>query len=261
MKKFRTLTALVAILAFGPLQAVEIVTVGDSITSGVKVSADRILYCPPDNVTVSILNSIYFCNGDGVANSGGFQPDIRTQLASIGVSSNVYNFGWAGEESWQIVSRVTQAMSSRASEFVFLMAGVNDLNDNVSAQTTIFNIQQMAQNVINNGRTPVIATVTPYPVLTSYTNKILAINAGLISYANANNIAVADAYALLASGFQSVPYHSGDRLHLNDAGDSVVGLAWRQGYQQSIAIAEELARLERAKRSIPAVIVPVLLSD
>ena len=212
-----------------PLFAEEILSVGDSITSGLKRnSGGTFLFCPADDVVTS---GFYVCNGNGVVNKGGFQPDVRSLLAAESIDANVYNWGFAGEESWQIVTRVNQAMDSRSADYVFIMAGVNDLNDNVSVGTTVFNVQQMALNVEARGLKPILGSLTPHLGNAAYPAKISLINDAIEAFAEENDFAYANHYQDLIANWAI--YHSGDNLHLSNAGDAVVAQNWVEAFNQA----------------------------
>lgn len=231
VKKLLSTLVLSTTLCFCHLSnaALTILTVGDSITSGLKLNGPRTnWYCPADGVTAS---SFINCRGNGVLNRGGFQPDINQLFAQKGITANVYNWGFNGEESWQLVTRVTQAMNSRAADTVFIMAGVNDLNDNVSTQTTAFNVEMMIDRVKDRGLVPIVGTITPHLGESYYNPKILQINALIRASANNKKVAVAEHYQALITNWSA--YNSGDGLHVNDSGDVVLATQWFAAYESS----------------------------
>ena len=206
-----------------------ILTVGDSITSGLKLNGSRTsFFCPADGVLTS---SFYVCNGDAVLNRGGFQPDIVSLFAQRDISASTFNWGFAGEESWQIINRVTQAMNSRPADTVFFMAGVNDLNDNLSDETTAFNVVAMMDLVQERGLTPVVGTITPHLGQSSFNPKIVRINALIRAEANDRNIAVAENYQALIPNWGAL--NSGDGLHVGDAGDAIIAANWVEAFELS----------------------------
>ena len=226
-----------------------IITLGDSITSGLKRNAGgTVLYCPPDNVTTS---GFYVCNGDDVKNIGGYQAAAKSQLASIGATADLYNWGFAGERSTDMVNRVTQAINGRPATYVFFMAGTNDLGI-FSVGTTFFNLTVVLQSIIDAGLTPVVGTITPRFDNGAFDASIQIINDALVDYAEENNIAVADHYSAMIGNFGA--YQSGDQLHINSTGDAVMAVEWRKGYEA----AELLAQQANAGRTLPGIITILL---
>lgn len=199
-----------------------ILTVGDSITSGLKLNgAGTYWECPPDG---RITSSFIVCNGNGVRDRGGFQPDIQSLMAQRNQTVTLYNWGFAGEESWTLVNRVSQAMNSRASDTVTIMAGINDLNDNVSIQTTSFNVRTMMDRVQQEGRRAVVGTITPHSGSSSYNPKIAQINALIKADAAARGVRVADHYSVLIQNWPGLS--SGDGVHLSNTADALVAEQW-----------------------------------
>ena len=225
-----------------------ILTVGDSITSGLKLNGSRTsFFCPADGVLTS---SFYVCNGDAVLNQGGFQPDIVSLFAQKDISASTYNWGFAGEESWQIINRVTQAMDSRPADTVFFMAGVNDLNDNLSDEATAFNVIAMMDLVIDRGLTPIVGTITPHLGDSSYNPKIVRINELIRTAANEREIVVAEHYQTLISNWGVL--NSGDGLHVADSGDAIIATNWVEAYELSLTLNQKITL---------APIIQLLLSD
>ena len=230
IKLFRhLLCALFSIIFVAHAVAAEtVLTVGDSITSGLKLNASRTVWeCPPDGV---ITSSYYVCDGEDAENRGGYQPSTRTKIAALGVTADLYNWGFAGEGTRSILNRVSQAMNARAADYVFIMAGTNDLGT-VSRGTIVRNLQYMIDAVCESGLTPVVGTITPRFDGASYNFSIQKINEELREYAESLNVPVAENYDALIGNFGA--YHSGDYLHINDAGDEVMATQWANAFQTS----------------------------
>lgn len=208
---------------------VTILSVGDSITSGLKLNGDRSFwFCPANGVVTS---SFQLCNGNGVRNQGGFQPDIASLFAQRNINANVYNWGFAGEETWQVYFRVVDAMETRPADYVFILAGVNDLNDNVAPQTTAFYVTLMIDAVLEKGLIPIVGTITPHLGSSTYNPKIELINSFIRFEAGNRKVAVAEHYQALISNWG--PYNSGDGLHVSDLGDAVIAAKWLEAYDVS----------------------------
>ena len=235
MKKF-LLSAILTFYSttFSPtsLANVTILSVGDSITSGLKLNGSRKnWFCPANGVLTS---SFQLCNGNGVLNRGGFQPDVTSLFAQRNVNANVYNWGYAGEESWQVYFRVVDAMETRDADYVFILAGVNDLNDNVSPQTTTFYVTLMIDAVLEKGLIPIVGTISPHLGSSSFNPKIELINSYIRFQAESRKVAVAEHYQALIGNWGL--YNSGDGLHVNDVGDAVMATKWLEAYDVSLTL-------------------------
>jgi len=234
MMKVNTVSLLALLTLIGwachaTAQPITILTAGDSITAGLKRNGSgNYWFCPANGLVTSSFQS---CNGFGKLNVGGYQPDVRQKLSSIGVSANVYNWGVAGDESWNTVNQANQAMNSRAAQVIFIMTGVNDLNDVVSVATTVQNVQAIVDNALARGVRPIVGTVTPHRAGVNYDAKIRLINQGIKAMAESRNVQVADHYSEMNLNWPV--YHSGDGLHISDAGDDLMASLWVEAYQKS----------------------------
>ena len=222
--------------------AEQIITFGDSITSGVKQDAARtVIFCAADGVTSP---PPYVCNGDGRRNVGGYQPFVQSLLSSQGIQSDQYNWGFAGKESDQLLGDISGVMAARPSEYVFIMVGINDVNESVfSTSTTVFNIERIVDRVLADGRIPVLGTVTPWEPGSVFNARVQQINIGIKAYAARSDIpvVVADHYSALIGNFSA--YHSGDRVHLRTAGNIVVANQWVTAFLASGVSGSSLSSL------------------
>ncbi|MDC0948681.1 SGNH/GDSL hydrolase family protein [Gammaproteobacteria bacterium] len=210
------------------LQAVSIITIGDSVTSGYKRNAKRNrITCAATGETRSYT---FTCHGNGVVNRGGFQPALRAKLAVLGYDATIYNWGFAGYESWNVASTVNSVMSAQPAEYVFIMAGLNDMNDNVSTSTTYLSLVQTIERVQAQGLVPIVNTITPHGYVPSYNVKIAEINELIKQYGANNNVPVGDPFPTLRANWSY--YNSGDLLHLSSAGDEVVAEQFAAAFEQ-----------------------------
>lgn len=211
------------------LAAEQIITFGDSITSGVKQDAARtVIFCAADGVTTP---PPYVCNGNGIKDVGGYQPYVKNALAAQGIAVDQYNWGFAGKESDQLLGDIFSVMAARPSDYVFIMVGINDVNEaGYSTATSVFNIERIIDAVIDDGRIPILGTVTPWLGNSTFNARIQQINIGIKAYAEQPDIrvTVADHYAALIGNFSS--YHTGDGVHLRSAGNAVVGNLWADAF-------------------------------
>ena len=210
---------------------ITILSVGDSITAGLKLNGSQdFWFCPANGVVTSTFQQ---CNGNGVLNRGGFQPDLRAQFAQNGIDASIYNWGFAGEESFELFFRVVDAMETRPADYVFILAGVNDLNDNFTPQFTAFNIVLMMEAVLERGLIPIVGTITPHLGDPSFNPKIELINSFIRFHAEELNVAVAEHYQALIGSWVSGGLNSGDGLHVSDAGDAVIAREWVKAFEIS----------------------------
>jgi lysophospholipase L1-like esterase len=212
-------------------------------------ASSTVWVCPPDGVTTS---SFYVCDGDDAKNKGGYQPSARSKISAQGVSVDLYNWGFAGELSSQILGRVSQAMSARPAKYVFIMAGINDVGFGISSGSIAFNVRRMIDRVCERGLIPVLGLITPRFDGGSYNSKIQVINDAIREYAESLNVPVADNYNALIGNWNA--YQSGDNLHIGNAGDSAMATQWASAFQYRAGAC-------RAASAVPSTIQLLLLDE
>jgi len=195
-------------------QSLAIAALGDSITAGLMRDSQDEITCP----------HIVECDGNGATNIGGFAPFLNTRLRDKGYSSNVFNWGYSGETSQQLVNRVSAVITLSSPSHITIMAGANDAIDNVSQNTLKFNIDIMAKIAISRNVTPVLATVTPDPRLLIYEANINKYNVVIRELSEELKISVADQFTKMNEDFDS--YHSGDQKHFNNLGNDKMAEEW-----------------------------------
>lgn len=189
-----------------------ILAFGDSITQGKKIDSDGVIYG-----IILIPN--------GARTNDGYEPELENDFATqTNHTAYVYNWGFAGEQTYEGVNRIDSVLDSRAADFILIMEGANDLYNGVSAKTTKANLQFMIEKSQAKNTEPIIATVTPntdrsdgFIIPNNY-------NPDIKSLALEKDIALADQYTALVGNWSG--YNSGDGLHLNDAGEQVMAQAW-----------------------------------
>ncbi len=219
-----SLLVLTAMLVCQPAFALEILSAGDSITQGLfrTFGGSQSGVTSPQN---------------GSANFGGFQPRLNQRLDAEVESSTVYNYGIAGANSRDGVSRVNTILNSRPADYILIAYGANDLYQGISDSANQAFMRQMMIASLNKGVTPIIAEITPNTnrefrsdldgfIRNFYNVRIR----GLIDdFANAGDpaeLAIANHHQKLRPGWTSVPHHSGDGLHLNSSGNRVMADEW-----------------------------------
>ncbi len=186
------------------------IAAGDSITAG----------CRRDEYG----NTNSWCSFDRPRTgetTGGYVGSLNSYLGELVPGSVVYNYGWPGARSYHGVDKINYYMSLHPdSNCVLIMYGANDLYQGLHPSSTRANVELIAQRARAAGRVPVIATVTPNTArsgIEPYRDALLALSAE-------EKITIANQYNAVQPW--SI-YHSGDGLHLNDAGDIRVSTEWK----------------------------------
>jgi len=191
-----------------------VAALGDSITAGLMRDSSGRVSCP----------HIVDCVGNGAINLGGFAPFLASKLTTSGFSTNVINWGYAGERSNQLANRVSTVIVNSSPSHITIMAGANDAIDNVSRATVKFNIEFMARNAISKNVTPILATVTPDPRLLIYEANINKYNADIRELAEMLELPLADQFKKMNENFSA--YNSGDLKHFNNLGNEKMAEEW-----------------------------------
>ncbi len=196
----------------GKIVALDILTQGDSITQGLQRTAGGIIYGIPNPV-------------NGAADIGGYQSRVNAKLNAIGLPSTLYNWGIGGENSAQGLGRINAVINTRPNaDFILLMYGANDLYQGISAAANNANVLSMINISKARGVEPIVAEITPN---LAFGNAIpAAYNPGIIAAASQTGTKLAAMHTLLFPGWFSVPYNSGDGLHLSDAGYDRMADIW-----------------------------------
>lgn len=91
----------------------------------------------------------------------GYPPRLEALLQQRGKSAVVVNAGLNGETTAEGVTRLSSVLASQPGNTLLLMEGTNDINEKVSIETTIFNLDRMAKKAEAVGMTVVHASVIP----------------------------------------------------------------------------------------------------
>ena len=192
--------------------ALEILTQGDSITQGLQRNAGGVIFGIPNPV-------------NGAADIGGYQSRVNAKLNAINRPSTLYNWGIGGENSAQGLARINSVIDTKPNaDFILLMYGANDLYQGISAAANNANIRSMINISKSRGVEPIVAEITPNLAFGSTIPA--AYNPGIIAAASQTGTKLAAMHTLLFPGWFSVPYNSGDGLHLSDAGYDRMADIW-----------------------------------
>lgn len=154
----------------------------------------------------------------------GYPGRLETILAGRGINADVVNAGLAGETTGAALSRVGSVLNQGGAKFL-LMEGTNDVNEKISVETIVFNLNQIADRAEARGMEVTLATVVPrLPTAnTDGTNLVTSELAGEIrELASRTNRRLADPFEVFfyqTPNFTETHYVGGsDRLHPNNTG-------------------------------------------
>ncbi len=180
---------------------------GDSITIG-HGDAGGTIICP-----------------DNVAVVGGYPPRLRPLLQARGIDAEFTNWGKCGEETVAGVTRIESALSG-GGDVIIIMEGTNDVSERTGFESTVFNLNVMAQKAEDADVEPVLASIIPRgPEANTDTNngKTNRIRLELRMDAAENGWAFADPFDVLFFGspnFFELYYF--DQLHPNPTGYGII---------------------------------------
>jgi lysophospholipase L1-like esterase len=118
----------------------------------------------------------------------------------------VRNGGVAGERSDQILARTDTELST-ASEWAFVLAGANDVTQDVPASTITTNLAAIYAKVIASGRRLAVATIMPTTSASTTGRKsaLMAVNAWIRDTALASGYPCADFYSAIVDPSTGYP--------------------------------------------------------
>jgi len=108
---------------------------------------------------LAVGDSITFGSFDETAEPG-YPPELENLLNARGVDATVENLGIPGETSGEALARIDDVLAG-GGDVMLLMEGTNDIGQDVSAETTRFNLDQIAERADAAGVDTVHATIIP----------------------------------------------------------------------------------------------------
>lgn len=90
----------------------------------------------------------------------GYPARLESRLRGLGFDLAVTNYGLGGETTPAGLTRI-ESILDLGWDVALLMEGTNDISTEISPETTIFNLDEMARKVSELGITPIHATVIP----------------------------------------------------------------------------------------------------
>lgn len=175
---------------------------------------------------IAFGDSITFGVGDSRA-QGGYPPQLETLLISRGQSVDVVNAGLSGETTTLGLSRINSVLNSTGAtsgDVLLLMEGTNDVNERVSNETIVANLDVMADRAEARGLDVVHATLVPRLPSANHdgTNQITEELAGAIrELAWLEERRLADPFEVFfrqTDDFTRLYVGGVDKLHPNNAG-------------------------------------------
>jgi acyl-CoA thioesterase I len=179
-----------------------------------------------DSITVGYPYTYPIEAGNG-GRFGIYQNILSGYLSKVEQPSAIYNWGMGGESSYGGAIRINHVLSSRRADYILILYGTNDLYAGISPSTTRRNITIMIDRAVSKNVTPIVGTITPNTMTSGYDALLKNhYNPGIIAAAQSRNAALADHYASLRPKWSTTPLHSGDRLHPNSTGYSIIAKTW-----------------------------------
>lgn len=212
---------------------------GDSITQGVHRGANKYSYgitSPPNGARVN----------------GSYGPQLESLLRQT-ERSYAYNWGSAGERTHTAVGRINRVLASRQADFILILEGANDLLWRISPSSTKTNLGILIDKSRAAGIEPIISEITPLtcPDGCGRMGQVNILNNMVIDLAAEKHVILSKVLTQFQKGWNSVPYQSGDGIHLSRQGYTVMANAWHKAILKAV---------QSEKGSIIPIITPLLLS-
>lgn len=98
--------------------------------------------------------------GDG-RRVGGYEPKLETLLNNASRPSQVYNWGWWGEDTVVGKSRIRDVLEAGSSKHILILEGTNDQCHMIPVSDTIKNLGRMIDDSRAYNVEPILATLLP----------------------------------------------------------------------------------------------------
>jgi len=130
------------------------------LLAGVALAAPRAATAQPMTY-IAFGDSITAGTGDDPARTEpGYPPRLQQLLINAGRSAVVVNEGLPGEKTPQGLTRIDSVLD-RGGDILLLMEGSNDVSTEISQETTLFDLDEMARKAVQRLVRPVHATLIP----------------------------------------------------------------------------------------------------
>ena len=221
-----------------PAFGYEILMFGDSITQGLQRNSNDYIYgiqSPPNGARVN----------------GSYGPRLENLLGQT-EKSYAYNWGWLGERTLTGVERISNVLATRQADYILILEGANDLLNGISMSSTQTNLGILLDKSITAGIEPIISEITPLSCPKKCGGEVLVdrLNDMVIELALEKNVVLSEILTPFYAGWNTVPYQSGDGIHLSDKGYEVMANIWYKAILQAVQL---------QNGSIVPLIAPLLL--
>lgn len=136
----------------------------EQLDSGLSPASQPVLNTDRDeNAYVGFGDSITYGYIDRLPTPElGYPPRLDAILDSHFGPTETINEGLGAEKTPQGLVRIDSVLASRAARYILIMEGTNDvINMNISMDTSVFNISEMARKSREAGAFPTITTIIP----------------------------------------------------------------------------------------------------
>lgn len=156
----------------------------------------------------------------------GYVPRLEKLIDENIKESTVVNQGVGGEKTSEGLSRIHSVINEEQAKTIFLMEGTNDVKDeNISMDTTAFNLKKMAERCLDFGMIVFLASIIPKdPWEGMIKERILELNEKIESVASALNISFVDQFEAFG-GYHADHLYS-DATHPNEDGYQLMAETW-----------------------------------
>lgn len=202
----------------------DILMFGDSLTQGYQRTSSLQVYgitSPP--------------NGSRV--DGSYGPQLERLLSSM-ETSYAFNWGWKGERTSTGVNRIDSVLASRPADYILILEGGNDIIQGLSLSTAWSNLGYMVDKAKNAGIEPILSEMVPittqrYPG-GDRMSAVYKLSELVNSLAEEKGVMLSTVLYPLLAGWDSVPYQSGDGVHLGDRGYILMADEWYKAIKRHI---------------------------
>jgi lysophospholipase L1-like esterase len=192
--------------------------------------ARRDLAAPGNRVVFlgdSITQSSALNESAGVAGSVAGYP-FYAQAFGGGKIIHARNAGSGGETTAQMLARFDTDVTPYTPRVVSILAGTNDIRNDVPLATFQANIAALVAETLAIGAKPILGTITPTNT-SGHQQRVNLWNQWLRRYAAANGVGMVDYFSLLvnpATGNYAASAGTADGLHPGEAGYRLMGQAF-----------------------------------
>lgn len=163
--------------------------------------------------------------GDDASRSEkGWPPRLEEILVARGENAQVVNAGLAGETTSEGVERIRSVLNQHGGDVLLLMEGTNDIGSRISEETSLFNLDTIAERAEARGLSVIHATIVPRLPTANYDGKNQVtgeFNANVRELAWQNERDLADPFEVFrhqTPGWERLYAGGADKLHPNAEG-------------------------------------------